>query len=1161
MKLERIHVERYGAWQNLDLPVDSDAVSVFFGPNEAGKTTLMRFVRGVLYGFDDDDAKRLKGADYMAPWGGSLQVRHKGESWIVRRMGKVGTRGLVTARRMNGDGVVSDGTALVRDLVGDVSETVYENVFAIGLPELQTLATLEADEVAEHIYSLSMGLEGRRLLKLIDQVRQRRSDILDVERGTGRLTEFYQRLDDIDRGLDAGSEARRRHSKLSDEVKQSETRLSDMKRRQRGLDEQLHGHEYMDLIHEPWNKVRQLERELAKLPQGSDFPRGGISELTSIHRELTGLQQRRKTLLTEAKDLKTKRRQIDINSDLRRYAPTLQSFVDQREWITELIQFVQEAQKQHTDLKTQIDQQIKSLGADWSVERLRKLSIAHLGTSCITQRGQEFQAIGRRTRKMQKSYQKLARRTHRRGKLVEHTKEQLNGESIRDAISRTREELAQLEDLSRLRIREAELQQRKVGAANQLHRLQIDPILPQWVSVIFTGLAIAGLVLGLAGLSIGIESNFIVGMGYFMLGLFCEGLTWGMKRHLEGEVESAQERLRSELRELELRLEETRETIRRIVPNVADWKPIETSVAAISPVAKSGRETKPILVRHLKSEGGLEVPGSYAEGYTNSIHAGIVELIETPRGRDESYVAPHALAVASGLSPDFMGPIPLPVAAEAKSENDTASISASEHLTAKNEKNTERVENTLAFSEAALIRKCVDRIRQLERVGRLEDWVNQTRQRLIGLRARLREVNRDFGVARQNWCHHLREQGLTETVDVDQAFGQRDQAARAALMLARLDELQNDVNLARRLFQRYRARIEELGHSVLHWKRDYSNPLPVLEDWRKELIALSEKVQERRRLRREIRTRLTQASAFLPKIRRLESQQSALLVRGGAVTFEEFKQRSEAIERRYEVEAELKIAREELADAASTERNIAIVESDLEHFDREANDEAIETIRLELDDLALEIEETSESLKTLKRDLRAIEDDSTFSEMRFEREQVMSEITALSEEWFALEWSLQTLDSLRLEFERHHQTPILMKANEYLRRLSGERYQNIWSPFGERTLCVDNQAQETIRIANLSSGAQEQLFLAIRLALIEHFAKEGIELPVVLDDVLVNFDQARTLAAVDELLRLAGEDQQILFFTCHNHLAEMFRQRGVGTVLLPSRENRELLAG
>ena len=47
MKLERIHIERFGAWQNLDLPVDSEGISVYYGPNEAGKSTLMTLLAGL----------------------------------------------------------------------------------------------------------------------------------------------------------------------------------------------------------------------------------------------------------------------------------------------------------------------------------------------------------------------------------------------------------------------------------------------------------------------------------------------------------------------------------------------------------------------------------------------------------------------------------------------------------------------------------------------------------------------------------------------------------------------------------------------------------------------------------------------------------------------------------------------------------------------------------------------------------------------------------------------------------------------------------------------------------------------------------------------------------------------------------------------------------
>ena len=246
-------------------------------------------------------------------------------------------------------------------------------------------------------------------------------------------------------------------------------------------------------------------------------------------------------------------------------------------------------------------------------------------------------------------------------------------------------------------------------------------------------------------------------------------------------------------------------------------------------------------------------------------------------------------------------------------------------------------------------------------------------------------------------------------------------------------------------------------------------------------------------------------------------------------------------------------ARQELEAVASSERTMAIVESDLEQYDAEQNSLAITTIGQELDDMALDVEEAFEKLGRIKQELHALENDRRPAELRFEREQIVSQIRDLAEEWFALEWSARTLDELRFEFEKSHQPPILNSAREYLRRLSGGRYTNIWTPLGQRTLCVDDTDGNTLMVEYLSGGTREQLFLSIRLAMIEHFSNEGVELPVVLDDILVNFDHERTQAALSELIRQTGKDQQILFFTCHQHLADMFRQRGVSTVTLPDR--------
>jgi uncharacterized protein YhaN len=75
------------------------------------------------------------------------------------------------------------------------------------------------------------------------------------------------------------------------------------------------------------------------------------------------------------------------------------------------------------------------------------------------------------------------------------------------------------------------------------------------------------------------------------------------------------------------------------------------------------------------------------------------------------------------------------------------------------------------------------------------------------------------------------------------------------------------------------------------------------------------------------------------------------------------------------------------------------------------------------------------------------------------------------------------------------------------------------------------------------------------------FADRGVELPMVLDDVVVNFDQLRTEAAVRALLEFAEQGQQIMMFTCHLHLAHLFENQGVEPIWLPARAGAGTVAG
>jgi hypothetical protein len=74
----------------------------------------------------------------------------------------------------------------------------------------------------------------------------------------------------------------------------------------------------------------------------------------------------------------------------------------------------------------------------------------------------------------------------------------------------------------------------------------------------------------------------------------------------------------------------------------------------------------------------------------------------------------------------------------------------------------------------------------------------------------------------------------------------------------------------------------------------------------------------------------------------------------------------------------------------------------------------------------------------------------------------------------------------------------------------------------------------------------------LRLALASSYARRGSPLPLVLDDVLVNFDADRAKAAAAVLRDFAAEGHQLLVFTCHEHIHKLFKSLKVPVSRLPS---------
>ena len=207
-----------------------------------------------------------------------------------------------------------------------------------------------------------------------------------------------------------------------------------------------------------------------------------------------------------------------------------------------------------------------------------------------------------------------------------------------------------------------------------------------------------------------------------------------------------------------------------------------------------------------------------------------------------------------------------------------------------------------------------------------------------------------------------------------------------------------------------------------------------------------------------------------------------------------------------------------------------------------------------------ELETEQQKLKSLadqrgalRQEQRAITEDRSLAERQLDLSQVEKQLSNSRQTWREHATVNRVLERIRSEYEQHRQPETLAVASRYLEQLTGGEYSRIWTPLADDILLVENTAGESLPVDVLSRGTREQLFLSVRLALVANFASRGIKLPMVLDDVLVNFDAVRAQRAAKVLNDFAADGHQLLIFTCHEHMWQMFKSIDADCRRLPGR--------
>ena len=125
------------------------------------------------------------------------------------------------------------------------------------------------------------------------------------------------------------------------------------------------------------------------------------------------------------------------------------------------------------------------------------------------------------------------------------------------------------------------------------------------------------------------------------------------------------------------------------------------------------------------------------------------------------------------------------------------------------------------------------------------------------------------------------------------------------------------------------------------------------------------------------------------------------------------------------------------------------------------------------------------------------------------------------------------------DFRDAHQPDVLRRASDYLERVTHGRWRRSISPRSPSAASSSRGSErgDARRVAApLSRGTLDQIFLCLRLGLLDHLDEGRERLPLVLDDALLRMDAARR-AAVYELLAEISRRRQVFLLTCQEWIA------------------------
>ena len=1038
MRIVGWHIDGFGVFSDItvrDLPPD---LTVVIGPNEAGKSTLLAFLRGVLFGFPD---RRARERDYPPlnggrPGGRVFLTDDDGPATVERHRGGRGVR--VTLP----DGREGSAADLAR-LVGYADAEVFRNLFAFSLTELESLHTLDTAAVRDRIFTagvLGAGRSARHAVAALDRRRDQllrpRATSAAIPRLTAELKAVDSQLAEAKRVAQDHPRAKAEERRWSEELDRLSHEIADRREAVRRATTLL------DLLPD-FDDGAEARRQLDSLADVEGLGEDAETQFGRLRGEVASAAAGRDERAAELAAAERRLAGVQPDDRLAAVGPQTRSLYAELSAHAGRRSRLAAAEQSAVELRTRLDEELARLGADWDRARVASFDPSIVTSERVRAHETRIERAAERRALVDEEFEAAQAEANARVQEARRLADQISRyaavpdlAALDQADGGVRRLRATLSDQATA-IAGAQIAQRALTDLRAAMPGNAAPVLamPNWLRPALYALAV---VLGGGAVAAGVAGQPVVAVSAAALGIVL--LLLGLVLRPQS------------------------------MPSAGPW-------------AVNNRQ------RH--QERLSEAEADVAERLR--VSATLTEQV-------------RVLATALDLPP-----APTPVDVE---ERDALA----------DRQRAARMESDRVAAAAGVARAAAER----------------AAQELEILRERTDEAHAEEREARAEWVDVKAEHGIPAGLSPRAALDVVGAMERARGLLRQLEPVEREAEGLHKVTGELERRAAEVlaraGVDAEPAGADVVRAVTLLH----ERVTLDEAVRRERALyaadRDTARGRLASAQ------QRTDAAQAsfdAFLRAVGASDDDEARSRLSSSRRRVQLSERVRGARDRITARVGSGPQADALLDELRGGDvagwraRRAEAEA-DLVRLEG-----QREEAVRRQHDAANLVASIERSGEVARAALDREGLRQQLADAIRDWRKLTLARALLGETLRRYESERQPAVMARASALFSSVTESRYEQVVVVDGG--LEVLDRSGARFDTADLSRGTAEQLYLCIRFGLAAEFAAHATPLPLVMDDVLVNFDpeRARGMAVA---INAVADEHQVLLFTCHPHVVELLVQ-------------------